>query len=823
MHSIPEEITGIRQWTYSYSIEEIKRPTHDKYKPEGALDFLEARNIAESAHPHKLIGFYVTDNDPYILGDLDKIEDPNNPFPSLPPEIGYLLMQKETYSEISPSGKGVRFIFKFMSLEEKKRLTGSTFYTKELTEIKERRGIQVNVRAPWMTFTGNPTAFSAPRVALITIDELSRCFDLKLERKKTPTVPLINKPVEVPIIPFSKLRSEILSLPLDQNPRIRRAYEKTFGTSYDHYDFWMKILMGLSYYAKLSGKEVDCMETACVWSATDTENYESEEDVLKHWNSLRREEETENVVTHGSIIKVAFYNKIYWPIPKIQSEAEKDLNLPPKPLTTEYENFEALVEFYDLKVYSNYLDRSSYFLTGDFDILDKYFKPLNIDIHYEKYYGPIGSKTLVPLFHMFLQKEGFVGIGHNRVQEFVRNWLVTVEGEINLMRLYFDTPFYDLPLSYQDNPQNYTTSSFDKLFECLKIAYKTPNEERERELYYRYYKCWLMGLVRGLYYEGPYKENNCILLLTGIEQIRKTSHFKALLPDFLKPYVAHTTHDFSGATSLRDIVKLATDNLIIVWDELEKYLTRATESLFKNMIDNKPTKFIDKWEVSACEMVPKAIYGATSNQTTFNIGTKGSRRLFHIPVKWVDTDTINELCWHPIIKELREEMFEGLKKKGTLPWLLTKEELQYQSFLHEFIRFKSELEIVLFEVYNFDEEIEYSEGGGINGVASFRGDETGTFKSIKQVITDLSNARINTHRIKYVDLKRALEAACSTYTGTQRYSKHLISPKCTIFKGVAKQGDRAMWVMPPLRISGKESRDEEAQQVFRTSGKPDLT
>lgn len=815
MINIPEEITGIRQWTYSENAENLRHPKHTKYKPEGALDFLEAKNIAESFEPERSFGFYVTKEDPYILGDIDHVADVNDPFSELPPELGYLLKTKETYSEISPSGKGIRYVFKFISLDHKKKLEGHYFLSKEpLQEGQKPRDFQLNIGTPWMRFTNNPTDFSAPRVAVVSLEELQRCFDIKLVEKKDKSVDLI--PQETTIsIPFSKLRKAVMNLPFDDNPRLQRAYAKTFDSPYDRYEYWLRVLMGIKYYSQLTDKEIDCLNLALTWSKLDPVGFESEENVAKHWRSIRKESDDGTVVTHKSIFSLDFYCQIQWPIPKAKTEIERDMNIPDKPLTTEYENFVALMEFYNMKVYANALESTSYFMTGDADIIDTNFKRLGLELHYEKYYGPISQKELLPLFHPFLQRQGFTGIGHNRTQEFLRNWLAFVEGEINLMRLYFDTPYHKLPESYQDNAANYATSTFDKLFNCLDINYKTHNHEKEKALYRKYYKSWLMGLVRGLYYTGPYDENNCILLLTGKEQRRKSSHFKAFLPPFLRRYIAHTTHDFSSSTNVRDIYKLAADNLIVVWNELEKHLNYKTESNFKDLIDNNAQKFIDKFETRTTEVKPKAIYGATSNQETFRIGTKGSRRLFHIPINRIDTDTMNELCWHPIIAEVREEMYEGLKIKGKLPWLLTKEELQYQASMHDKIRYKGEVESLLWEVYDFEADFEITSQGIIKGVTTFRNDKSGRLKSIRQVITDLDKFGIRTFDLKQNDLKNALEAACSYYTSTQRYPRSIIKPKMIIDKGLAYQGDRSLWVLPPLKTTERDYKNEEAKEVFK--------
>ena len=92
---IPKELQVLKQWTYSFSEEEKKRPTHYHYEPDGALSMAEA---VEMAGENKFIGFYVTPEDPYLLGDCDHVENPNDPFSELPVPLAALLQSKNTYS-----------------------------------------------------------------------------------------------------------------------------------------------------------------------------------------------------------------------------------------------------------------------------------------------------------------------------------------------------------------------------------------------------------------------------------------------------------------------------------------------------------------------------------------------------------------------------------------------------------------------------------------------------------------------------------------------------------------------------------------------------
>ena len=800
MVSIPDEIRNKKQWSYSFSETEPKRPKHTAYKPDGGLTFVEATQHAERLGDKILTGFYVTKEDPYVLGDIDHVENPDDPFAELPPEIAFLLKTKQTYCEISPSGKGLRFILKFISKDIKNKLQGNYFLTKEKQSERTKKQIQINIGSPWMTITSNATSFAKNAIATVSLDELEKCFALKHIAPAPATITTEAKASSdrITIPTFNQLQNAVMSLPMDQNPRIQRAYAKTFSSEYDHYDYWMKVMMGLHHYALLSPNDsIHCLELLISWSRLDPVAFTGEEDVHKHWLSLNKNNHN-IIVTFKSVLSLAYYNTLIWPILAKQKQEDIDRGIPRKPLITEYVNFKALIDFYDIKLYRDESNLNVVYLTGDADIIEDKFMLHRVKLYYDKFYGPYDEKTLVPGFHIFLQQQGFVGIMHVRVREFIKNLLAETKNTINLIKLYFDTPFAELPKEYQENGRNYEKSTFERLFKCLTIRPITNNHDAEYELYWKYYKCWLMGITRTLYYKGPYRMNNCILLLTGPEQIRKTSHFLNLLPRFMRDKIALTTHGFQTESSMRDLVKLSANNLMLVWDEIEQYLNAQTESNFKKLIDNNPQKFIDKYEVTERLITPMAIYGATSNQRHFKLGDEGSRRIFHIPVKWVDVKAMEKLCWHNIINEIKDEMLLGLKR-GDLPWLLDETDLKIQSKLHSHIRTKTNIDVVLEEVYDFDSTIEYTSVGGIRGVSSFQNDRTGTFKSVTAILNDLGSHGHDRFSIKRTALIKSLERLCGTYTKTERTKRYLQQPLCEIYKGLATQGKVKYWTMPPLR------------------------
>jgi hypothetical protein len=758
----------------------------------------------EKAGKNLHTGFYVTNNDPYVLIDVDHVGNPNNPFPELPIGLASFIQITKTYTEVSPSGAGLRMVCRLAAVEDKSLADGQVFYITE--DMGDKRQCQVNFGPPWMTITGNATPFAYDQIAEVTLNELAEVFTIRL--KDDPIKAKAKEAIDVTKLPsLGEVSSALMSIPLDQNPRIKRAYTKVFEQSYAHYDFWMRLLMALHNYATLTGKEIECLELALQWSHTDQTSFESEEDVHKHWRSFS-EKDTE--VSYKTLFGVAYKYRLFWPVPKRQTKAERDRKAPLKPMTTEYSNFKSLIDYYDLRIFRDIGEPNIVYVTGDRDMLNKYFIMYNVSFNFEKYLGPFVRDTLLPALHIMCQNLGFTGISHTQLQAFIKDWLATTRQKIDLIRMYFDTPYDQLPIEYREDQCYYESTTFEVLFSCLKIDYLTKDRVREEELYRAYYKKWLMGIIRNLYYRGHQQMNNCVLLLTGREQIRKTSHFKYLFPPFLRHLIAFTTHGFSTETAMRDVVKLSATNLVLVWDELEHYLESYTESNFKKVIDGNPQKIIDKYETVEKTIIPIAVYGATSNLREFKLGSEGSRRLFHIPVSWVDTDHMGTICWHKLFTDLKNEIEWGLKG-GSVPWLLTEEQLRYQSTLHTSLRAKTSVDMMLDEVFDFDDDLKYIDDG-LPGIISLQNDKTGRMMTTKEISDNLTKAGFNMMMVKRPALVKTLERLCGEYTRTRHKKRYLLRPKCEIFRGLARQNQYKKWIMPPMREEARESMFKQFAQ-----------
>jgi hypothetical protein len=791
---IPQQLKDIKQWSYSFSADEIKRPKHSHYTPNGSLTYTQAVTAARMSDLS--FGFYTTERDPYVIGDIDHIANPEDPT-TLPPAMTDLLLNKGLYCEVSPSGEGIRFVGKLPNIRDKAELRGKIFYTRE--PMVDKREAQINVAPPWLRFTGNQTSYSSDDIPTLTLNEWGEVFALK-KVSEPEVVSLKGVPHGTPsddagnVPTFQEMSKVLRSLPLDQNPRIQRAYERVFEESYSHYNFWLRVIMGVHDFTVRAGHSMECLQEIVEWSSRDVDSYTGEEDVINKWKSLSTKTEK---VSYHTVFAVAYHNQINWPQPKPLSKKQKSAGMSDKqPMNTEYSNFKEMVRFYNLKLYRDSHTSAKMYIAGDQDILDTYFKSFDTQFYYEEYLGIYVEKSLTSAFHIMAQEVGFVGLTHSQINQHIRDWMFQIRYQVDLVKKYFDTPFEDLPESYQDNKEFYSISTVERMYKCLTVDYMTSDHAKEDRLYYKYYKSWLMGFVRALYWPDDPHMNNCVLLLTGREQVRKTSHFRYMLPKFMRSErIAFTTHGFSTEGAMRDIAKLSAGNSLLVWDEIEQFLTSETESNFKKIIDNTTQKFIDKYETVETVCSPISIYGATSNKREFKLSDTGSRRLFHIPVKWVETDKLDRICWHRIVSDLREEIANHTGADP--PWLLTRDELIYQDTLHGRITSKSGLELLVREVFDFQIKCFLPRSGEeISGVINVLKDPR--FLSTKSVIDQLSiysNGKININR---AHLTKILHNVCGQWTGTKHDTKVFIKPKMQVTKGLAYYGggSHKLWVLP---------------------------
>jgi len=805
--TLPKEILNKKQWTISHSLSELKRPLDSLYRPDGALTYKEAK---AKAGKHKLMGFYVTPKDAYVLGDIDHIDDPmDRDYLATILSVGFcdLLFNRSLYSEASPSGKGIRFIARLASPETKKLLSGD--YRKNRDPMGRDtdgtlRESQINLGRPWQTITGNKTPYSSDRISILDIDIITQLYNYNL--LTTEVVGTDYRPPPPPqsskTLPSISVITEALhSLPWDENPRLLRAFKATFKEEYTPYEYWLKVIMAVSDYAsKIDNlsETMRCLEEIITWSSKDEKGYEGEEPVIKKWESLMR---TESRVTYHTLLSLRHYSKLIWPQPKTLSARQiKNGVTTVGPMVAQYSNFKAMVDYYDLVLYQDSNSFHKMYLTGDQDILDHYFTHLSVTMYHGKYLGPWSIKTLIPKFHAMCQDHGYINVSSTQIIQNLNIWIGDINKAIDLVKLYFDTPYEELSEDYKMGDEDNALSNVEFLFDCLSIEPLTDNPIKENALYFKYYKSWLMGLARNIFFPNTMHMNNCVLLLTGNEQVRKTSHFKFILPKFMRQErVAFTPHGFGNESSIRDVTKLASMNNLIVWDEIEQFLSAETESNFKKLIDNNPIKIIDKYEVIDSYIKPIAIYGGTSNQREFQLSDTGSRRLFIIPVTWVDTDAMDRVNWWKIVNDLRDEIKNA--PTDSPPWLLSEPELNFQAQLHSKVSSKSSLDLIIEEMFDFEEEWIMSGRKLLPGDFDFR---TSSYLWTSSDISKRLKRSGLGGNFNRKHLVRVLKRLCSEWTRTQRAVRGFPQSPITIRKGEVIYNGRAKYWMPGLIKSTKQ-------------------
>jgi hypothetical protein len=159
---------------------------------------------------------------------------------------------------------------------------------------------------------------------------------------------------------------------------------------------------------------------------------------------------------------------------------------------------------------------------------------------------------------------------------------------------------------------------------------------------------------------------------------------------------------------------------------------------------------------------------------------------------------MNTVCWHGLVNKLKEDIAMG-DKTGDVPWLLSKDQLEFQTVLHSSIRAKNSIDLALEEVFDFEKPLKLSSNSQLKGCTSFQNDKTGALMTIREITDVLSRFGYGYMTIKRPALIKTLERLCGDYTGTRKNPISIAQPVCTIHRGLAKQGTHSRWVLPPVK------------------------
>ncbi len=683
-------------------------------------------------------------------------------------EFKTFMMEHDSYTEISPSGCGVRIL---MRCENKDDLPGRANLSKELCI-----GGELFMNSGYVTITGDQ--ISGTGIFTIKPEELKKWY-LQSE-VKTKIIDFPKQSLK-PGIPSLRTTLDALNTCfLDQRSRVKTVYKTIIGQEYNHYDYWLKILSACHDYAIKSNQMTGIVSAVVEWSKTDKEAFQSEEDIIKHWSSLSQKESN---ITFHTLFKFAQMLKFQWP----QEVFDKDGNPTNKPLINSCKNFQYMMDYYNVGICQDIFN-NNFYIKADEEILKTYFFDKGESKEYFGMIGPFTVDTLKFKFWAVSQENGYANATFSTISPLFSAYLVDNVKIVNMLKLWLDTPENELSEDMVEENTDTSKSNLEYLLSCIKF-----DAMQNLELATKYFDTFFFEMMMPLYnLKRKYSQRSFMLVMTGPENCRKTTFFSMLFPANLRrQFVTNSTETLGGAKSIRDFATSLVTSALVVTDEFEIFYNQKNDSLFKTYVTSDVIDYVPIYEKTMRKEFKNAVLAGTTNKRSLAFEQDSNRRLAMIDVRFIDTDAMESINWHyfyrSYIAKGKEAMINGIHS-----WKLPEETIRSQYDANEEFRAQSNLEIILRETFDFDMKI-YKKP-----VDYDKGDIQRNHELSK--ISDIIGAvkqKYPTLPIKPAELKHLLKRLCGKYTGTSNKQKGLKNSYGVIKNGIITQGQWVKYVMPP--------------------------
>lgn len=778
INNIPEELAGLKQWCEC----EGKRP---KLK---VNDIEKAKPLYELT-PGKSVGIILSKDTEYAVIDIDApkavkefiktfedkqdIEDAvyKAVLQKLPIELQEIVYS--TYSELSLSRAGVHTVIKVdkSALPQKSYIKGTKFSG------------QLSLTNNFMVMTGDKLSNCPDTIVEVPTETILQIFEQQAE------ISAVEQPESFEAmeqLPSLQLVEHALNLcPMDQNGYLQKVYKEVTGQVYEHYNYWLIIGMALHDYSIKAGQNARVYSLFLAWSQLDEVAYAGEDDVEATWASFGNSNEN---ITYKTLMRFASLLEYNYPRTRIIKGKKTGV-----PINVEYVNFEYLLNRHNIKLY----DSGSYgfFLTGDKEILDKYFRvPGMRDLF--GYLGPFSRQQLCGSTLRLCQDSRYRDLGSTAA--LVDTWLTTPKEELDFFKLWLDTPEEELPeeLQYTYTPTGKchiskfnNNSTFDYILSC--IDWNT-DEQDERLSKKMLFKTFMQLIKFHENIETPFTDNGGFLAFIGPENTYKTTFFKMLLPQPLSFLRKELNMPVASDKGIRDFIRYLGTRAIVQIDEFEGFLDQKKFGpILKAVISGNDMSLTDIFQTNETDMPRRAIIVGTSNEKKHILSANGSRRMWWCAVNKIDTQALLNFNWHKFYKDLRDE-FRIEVNKGETPWLLSRKDTMIVTERNNKMAAKNEVDLVLEEVFPYDEPINY-----FDGTANVRKMSTLDVRRYISMTADMI--------VSLPSLERALERFCGIYTGTQekQASKYSGQKQKLIVKGMLYEMKTntdwrlKRWILPP--------------------------
>ena len=731
-----------------------------------------------------------------------------------------------TYTEFSPSGTGLRMII---------RSADKSKFTKAYKKATAFKG-QIDFRDQFITITerGYPGAPSV--IAEVPLMRLADAFGFREQAvvvmpdgtTQAPTAKLL--PVQAQAdeddtswssgsLPKPEVVIEALqSIPIDQSARVRTVWCELTGETYEHYNFWLSIGMALHDYARHTTSPSRLYLAYLKWSEQDVASFTGEQDVHAKWMSFDMVGRPDNV-TWRTLLKLANKCVFDYPRPVIDKKGRPTGS----PMTNEWANFEYLLDYYNIQLHED----DGFYVSGEKEICDRYFRVHGAQCWFDKYYGPLSPQGLIAATLRLCQDSKWRGLTTTSIH--VNTWLAQRREDMDLFKLWLDTPFDALPEEFKyisTGKGRMLASVYDKnstvdyIFEMMNTQYDSPVE---RALAKSMLRKTLMQMIK--FREDlslPFTDNGGMLILLGAENTYKSTFFKLLLPKPLEQQRKEVNMKVSGEKSVRDFVRNLGRKTIMQIDEFEGIMDHAKDgSLFKAVISGDSASITDIYQTTESNVSRKAVIVGTSNEMRQVLSDNGTRRMWFVKVNKINTNGMLQINLHKLYNDLRNE-FRAEYADGRMPWLLTQQEINVLYKMNESLTAKSDIAMWLDDVWPTSAPMpdDY-----MAGITSIQTDKSGRLFTTKDVLQMLVFRGMRAD-IKLPGLERALERHCGKWTGTHGLSTTLVKPRGLLANGRLMQGQMpngkykyAKWVMPPLA----EAMPDESAGALNLKNEADAT
>lgn len=714
LDQIPQDWAETTGWTYTYN-EETKRPAV------AVNDTVDTRLTDLGAG--RRIGFITKKTNPYAIIDIDQEKEKKHSgialeIEDLPSQIQELIGR--TYTERSLSGLGFHIVIRM-----NKEALSKGYYRSKTSDM------QLSISNNFMVTTGNCVS-PTKEIAFVEQSELSGLFNIEPEADIVPQMAS-----EMFLPPMKTVMETLKNLPLDQNERVKIAYAKLTGTEYSHYDYWLTIGMALHDYSVRVSRAREGLAAYIEWSARDTKAFVSDADVEAKWWSFNTEMASKRGITFKTLFKLSQLVMLTYPA--------VDKN--GYPLITVYRNFVYLMDKLNLKLH--YCAEKLYYVTGDCDIMERYFTLYRVQ-NYFGYYGPFDRETLHSCLWPLAQDFGWSKA--DNIERHVKAWCKSRGPKVNIFwewlnadestlddsfrystGQYIEASDNDLYGGEEDNEEGgekggYNadeeattgiarcktltppTTDYDSLdYLCSLITLDELEEDviklRKQQIYATF-----MGLIKlncGQTFEND--GNAGMLAFIGPENCGKTTFFNRILPRGLSFLRHDVVQMLKSEKNQRDFLRQLGSKVIVQVDEFEGFMDqKESGAFFKNVISGNLSTMVDIHRTDEVKLDRTGIIVGTSNEKNLLISQNGSRRLFYIPVDKIDAAGLLRINWHKFYNRLYDE-FKREVKRGKSPWLLSPQAALKTTQVNSGVSAQTNLALALSEAYPYKRQYAWRE------------------------------------------------------------------------------------------------------------------